>query len=145
MLEYMERRRPRLRPKNSSAQPGGGCGPQFSKHTVFRKTRWSSPKQAPAPQAMIAKNSAGRLPAANVEQMIDGAEYVLSAGGVLHERVRQLSVSYAGRVGYEDLCLRIGIFERAGQHIAINFRHAEAQYAQLKFLLLNGRGCGSVR
>src|SRR5262252_2629681 len=49
----------------------------------------SRQKQAPAPQAMIASNSAGLLLVASVEQMIDGAEYVLSAGGVLHERIGQ--------------------------------------------------------
>src|ERR1043166_10083583 len=80
------------------------------------------PKQAPAPQAMIAGNSGGLLPVAKVEQVIDGAEYVLSAGGVLHERVGQLSVFYAVIVGHEDLCIRGGIFERAGQQVAVSFR-----------------------
>src|SRR5579864_5908141 len=92
---------------------------------------------------MIAENSAGLLAVAKVEQVIDGAEYVLSAGGVLHERVGEFCVFYAGIVGHDDLCAGIGIFERAGQQVALGFRDAEGQDRKIKFVLLNGRGCRS--
>src|SRR5258708_1101623 len=95
-------------------------------HIVFRNALFSQKdgrrrKQASAPQEMIAENSAGLLSIANVQQVIDGAEYVVSAGGVLHESVRQLSVFYAGIIGHDDLCIRTGIFERAGQLVTVRF------------------------